>query len=677
MGILLSTPEKVTYVRILLPKDMKDVAIASLQEAGLIHIEPLGKIPDEDKKALYNERTLVQELDNVLKTLESFYEVPKDIELKAEISLATLPQTVRNLLNEHKKNYSTLSTLLNNQERLNEELSSIRKQLKYLTYLLPIMGDNLLRDLNYEGRIIYSITVIGKTSLFPSFTQSLPPDVKIYAESNVGDGETIAVIVGLHPSKDRVLQLIHKFKMEIVRLPPLSKPLKEYFNELKEKEENIAKELKEAKETFSSLLNIIAPDIALAKVIRDIYRDRIDALLNALAGDYLIGIEGWVPEPEMQALEETLMRVTKTYFISQMKSEKRPPTKLKNKKPVRPFELITKLYGVPSYREWDPTPVIMYSFMVFFGTMFADAVYGILTFILVKYVLEKTGLVDNPYSEGYQTLKKLLLTLSISSTVFGVLSNTFAGFSIVRTSTGWTFAPAGGNAFVPSLLAFTDPIWFLKYALVVGLLHINLSHAISLVRGIKDKDLGRTITEAGIFIGELFGIPYLLHSILHYDLFPLSSSLASVFLYGSLGGLFLIIAGTVKSSGGPGVILWLFSVTGLLGDVLSYSRLAGLGLATYMMARSFNSLSISIAQSMEGMIPIIGLAAGVIVAGFVMLIMNLITIIFGVIGAFVHSLRLCFVEFLPKWYEGDGREFNPLKAVLPKHIIIGGGSAKT
>jgi V/A-type H+-transporting ATPase subunit I len=549
MGILLSTPEKVTYVRILLPKDLKDAAIASLQEAGLIHIEPLGRIPEEDKKALYNEKALIQELDNIIGTLESFYEMPKHVELKAEVNLTTLPKTIRDLLNELKKNYSTLSTLLNNRERLNEELSTVRKQLKHISYLMPTMKDYLLSDLSYEGRMIYSMTLIGKRAIFPSFLKSLPPDIKILAEGKAGEDEIIAVIVGINPSKERVLQLLPKFKIEVVKLPSLAKPLKDFYKELREKEEHLSKELERVEEELNHLLNIAAPDVALAKALGKIYRDRIYALLNALAGNYLIGIEGWVPEPDMPVLEDTLSHITSTYFISQVRSNKEPPTKLKNKKPVKPFELITKLYGVPSYKEWDPTPIIMYSFMVFFGTMFADAIYGILTFILIKYVLERTGLVDDPYSEGYQTLKKLLLTLSISSAVFGALSNTFAGFSIVKTASGWTFAPAGKNAFVPSLLAFTDPIWFLKYALVVGLLHINVSHAISFVRGVKERDLGRTITEAGIFIGEVFGIPYILHSILHYDLFPMNSGLASMFLYGSILGLLLIIGGTIKSSG--------------------------------------------------------------------------------------------------------------------------------
>ncbi|MCD6324384.1 MAG: hypothetical protein J7L55_04680 [Desulfurococcales archaeon] len=670
MGLILSVPESMSYVRILLKKDEVSKAMSALQKAGILHVEPVGKLPEEDREALREELELVKKLISLADTLEGFYETPKVVEIREEFELSELPRHIRRLIKDLEGKNEIITTLLNNIEKLNEELSNLQRTLRYLEPLESFLRDYKVQELNYLGELLFSKLLYGKEPSVAAFLSSLPEGVVKVAEGKVEE-EVVLLVAGLKHQWDEVLELTNKFKLEELSLPNTSKKVSAYLAEIKERTGVLEKELSKVREELEDELSAVASSVAVGKLLGEAYEERLQALLKAAAGDYLTAIEGWVSTSDLHTLEDVISRNVSTYYVAEVNADKEPPSKLKNPEPVKPFELITKLYGVPSHKEWDPTPILMYSFMVFFGTMFADAVYGILMFILVKYVLERSGLVDNPYSEGYLTLKKLLLTLSISATVFGVLSNTFAGFSIIKTPTGWAFAPATENSIVPSILNFTNPIWFLQFALVVGLIHINIGHVISLVRGVKEKDLGRIMTEVGIFIGEFFGIPYILHSTMHFDILPLTPAMLNIFLYGSLAGLAIIIAGAIKSSGGQGIILWLFTVTGLLGDVLSYSRLAGLGLATYMMARSFNSLAISLGAALGGMVPVVGLVLGVVAAGFVMLVMNLITIIFGIIGAFVHSLRLCFVEFLPKWYEGSGIEFTPLSAKIPRHVVIG------
>jgi V/A-type H+-transporting ATPase subunit I len=130
-------------------------------------------------------------------------------------------------------------------------------------------------------------------------------------------------------------------------------------------------------------------------------------------------------------------------------------------------------------------------------------------------------------------------------------------------------------------------------------------------------------------------------------------------------GMVLVIVSSIIQSGGLGAILWLFDVTGLLGDVMSYARLAGVGLATFYLASTFNMLAGLFSEMIPGM-------AGVIIGG----IMGVLIIVFGhtlnlvltAITGFIHSLRLCFVEFLFKFYEGGGREYSPFK--LKKRVAI-------
>jgi len=112
-----------------------------------------------------------------------------------------------------------------------------------------------------------------------------------------------------------------------------------------------------------------------------------------------------------------------------------------------------------------------------------------------------------------------------------------------------------------------------------------------------------------------------------------------------------------------GFSLWIFDLTGILGDVMSYCRLAGVGLATFYLGASFNML----AEVFSGIFPGgFGLILGSIVAILILIAGHMINLSLGMITGVIHSLRLCFVEFLFKFYEGGGRQYSPFK--LKKRI---------
>jgi len=133
-----------------------------------------------------------------------------------------------------------------------------------------------------------------------------------------------------------------------------------------------------------------------------------------------------------------------------------------------------------------------------------------------------------------------------------------------------------------------------------------------------------------------------------------------------------IIIGAFMQMGALGSVFWIFDLTGILGDIMSYSRLAGVGLATFYLASSFNLLSDWVSSTISSAMPGIFGAILAFAIGMVMLIIfHVFNLFLSSLAAFIHSLRLCFVEFLLKFYEGGGREYNPFQLRVRREIIVG------
>lgn len=672
MALIVSTPEKLSYIRLLVPKDVSSKTLNVLQDLGIMHVETSGELSEEDKEKLRSYAEKVRVFSNLVDTVENYYRFTV-VDLKREVSLEDLDKIFEELQVKLGKVRQEVENLINNKKKLADEISECQKQIRVLEVVRRVVGDNLkVSELSFTGEALFSMVALGKSQDMEQLITSIPKDVVI--KWGFIEDETVVFIVGVSSALREVQELLSKAKADIIKFPQQDISIPDYLNYLSKHVEELRTALARTDQELMSVLEGNVELLALAKVINDLVKSRLDTLLSAASGEYLLAVEGWVPEESVKVLESRLSSEIGAYLIVSVSTDKKPPSKLKNPGILKPFELLTRFYGLPSPGEWDPTPILTYSFLIFFGLMMADAVYGLIIFLLVKYVLDRSGFIDNPYSPGYLTLKKMLMVLSLSATVFGVLSNTFAGYSVgfeegrvVLTVAG----EGGGLISVPALINLSDPMFFLVLALVIGLVHINLGHVLSVIVGIKVRDLGRVLSGVGLIISEIFGIPYVLHEFLHYDLLPLSSEIYVFMLYASLAGVLVMIVGTVKSLGSVGLFMWIFNITGLLGDVLSYSRIAGLGIATYVMAVNFNKLSLSVYEYFSSLAPLVGGVLGLVLMLVVAIFMNMFNIVFGTIGGFVHSMRLCFVEFLPKWYDGNGREFTPFTLKIEKHVTLG------
>ncbi|HIQ03260.1 MAG TPA: hypothetical protein EYH40_02435 [Desulfurococcales archaeon] len=161
-------------------------------------------------------------------------------------------------------------------------------------------------------------------------------------------------------------------------------------------------------------------------------------------------------------------------------------------------------------------------------------------------------------------------------------------------------------------------------------------------------------------------------SMFKYDI-PILRGLESLLLSGIIVSLSVIIVSQLLIYRVLGVLTWVFTITGLLGDVLSYTRIAGVGMATVYLANGYTFLSLIVYDSLSSIIgvPLVNIVLAGLFFTIVYVFAQIMNFVLGVLGAFIHSLRLCFVEFLTKFYEGGGIEFNPVKIVVRRRVILG------
>jgi V/A-type H+-transporting ATPase subunit I len=322
---------------------------------------------------------------------------------------------------------------------------------------------------------------------------------------------------------------------------------------------------------------------------------------------------------------------------------------------IKPFQTVVNLFATPKYREWDPTPIISYSFALFFGLMVGDVVYALGIMLLGKYLLGK--LVDDPQSENFKLFQRLIYTCAGAALIVGLLSGTYLG-DIFKKFFGVESLALVGEVGT----TLQDPIKFIVLALIIGFVHVNIGHLMALIKGVKEKQRGLVITKIGLFLLQ-FGIPSILHSLLNVDTPFFTEQIYSILIYVMGVGVMIVVAGNIIQSGGLGMIAGIFDLTGVLGDIMSYARLAGVGLATFYLASAFNMLAELFSSLLPGTV---GAIIGGIIGIGILIFGHLINLVLGVITGFIHSLRLCFVEFLFKFYEGGGREYSPFK--LKKRI---------
>ena len=403
------------------------------------------------------------------------------------------------------------------------------------------------------------------------------------------------------------------------------------------------------------------------KIVSDYYRMRADkyAVLGTLPQSHnTFFVGGYIPEKSLPLLQKEIGdKYSCVIDMEEIKEEEEPPVLLSNNAFSESVEGVLESYGLPHKGEIDPTTIMSLFYVFFFGMMLSDAAYGAIMFIGCFIALKKFPRM----SKGLYKSLKMFMYCGISTFVWGVLFGGYFGNAVDIISQ--TFF--GKTVTIPALwfVPLDNPMKLLVYSMAFGVVHLFVGHGL---KGYMELKEGRKLDFFCDVVLWYFFLIGLILLLLPTDIFasiaqtkivfpPAVNMLAKVLAIVGGGGI-LLMSGREKKNPALRLALGaydLYNITSWLSDVLSYSRLLALGLATGVIASVINQMASMFGGGILGAIGFI----------LVFILGHTINLAINLLGAYVHTNRLQFVEFFGKFYEGGGKPFAPFKADT-KYVAI-------
>ncbi len=367
-------------------------------------------------------------------------------------------------------------------------------------------------------------------------------------------------------------------------------------------------------------------------------------------------LEGWVKKRQLEQLERIVSKFGASSMIMIEPSKDEPvPVELENNSLIRPFETITRLYGMPQPTSVDPTVFLAPFFAVFFGLCVADVGYGFMLALALWWMMKKM-------QTGKQAVM-LFFLCSITTIIAGVITGSWFADTVTALIPQQSGIYAGLNGIREKLMLFdpmTQPMIFIVFTLILGYIQINFGFCIALVNNLLSKNFVAAICDQLVWL--VFLNNFALMAVIKSGRlpgYPMWVCTATAVVCALTILLFAVRQGNWAARIGMGAFQ-LFSTVFFIGDILSYVRLMALG----MVGCGFG-MAINVLVKLLMDVPYVGFILGAVL----FVVGHSFNVALSLLGAFVHSMRLQFVEFFPKFFSGGGMDFQPLRKEY-KHIIV-------
>ncbi|MBP7526504.1 MAG: hypothetical protein KA801_01175 [Syntrophorhabdaceae bacterium] len=453
---------------------------------------------------------------------------------------------------------------------------------------------------------------------------------------------------------DEVKSALSRLSFVEINLPDFSETIGDHVKGLQEDLSQLSATIAETIEKVETL----APErrtLITLKAFWTANRNERLALTKTLGGKWVHLLTGYIRTRDVDRFQTTFAKEfpESVIVLEDPAPDEDVPVSLALTKTMRPLSLLVEMFGLPPYRSFDPTPYLHVNFYLFFGICFSDVGYGLMLIATSLYLIRKTK-----QYQGVADFGRILLMGGISTVIFGALLGSWFGDLYQPKYLG------ENNPLLrlQSIFAVLDPvsktIHALLIALFIGVLNQFFGIGLRMYGSLRTGDWKSALFDGFFWFLTLPGLLILVSKLFVATPQPLYQTGIALFAAGALGLILTqgrdqkkpvarILSGMVSLYG----IVGSYGITAFIGDVLSYCRLLALGLTTSIVGTTFNMLG-----GLMKDIPYVGLLLFVliVVAG------HLFNFVISLLGAFVHSMRLIFVEFFGRFYDAGARPFRPL-----------------
>lgn len=548
--------------------------------------------------------------------------------------------------------------------KIEERLSELDQQKRDLQ---PFASLPLDLELYHDFR---SLTVfVGHVRADPSGV--LQESLDQFEALTAQDGKLIAVFVQ-RSEADEAQRILMQYGFSELSVPQGTGNPVDILNNIQKEESILRKSLEEVQATLGKLREKHAAFVLASDEELSIEVEKAEMPLRAGATAHSFVIDAWVPSENLDKLREDFnAKVGDGVYIELLEVKGRKdveedaegigledvPTKASNPRPLNLFNHLVELVSTPRYNEIDPASLVFIFFPIFFGLMVGDVGYGI-PFVILGYV----GL-RRCKSDEWRTIATALF--------FGGIMTLIFGFIFFGEALGMHFAPSPyGELTWSSLLGIDIPhkidlglfsipigmfsklhdVKILLYISVwIGIVHLFTAFGLGFANVAMRRGLKHAFLEKFSWILILTGGVFLL--LLMVDALILGKPLIMTDLR-MLAGAGLVIVGMAIGLKGEGAKV-ILELPGLMSNVVSYTRLTAIGMSKAGLALAFNSISIEMIAPGGGIM--------IVLALLVFIVGHLMIFILAIISAGLQGIRLQYVEFFMKFYEGGGSKFNPLR----------------
>ncbi len=654
--------EKLKKVHIVCPRENKEVLLKELYELNVMHIDSVKTEFVEDGEKFFKRpvpsETVSDELSRIDGILAMFSQMGLGkkglIESFLVEDLKFTDDEFKKIISKYNlnKTYETVSSMFERFSKLNEKENNLIEEKKILSYLEGFPFEFAVLHGTKQTESFIGVLTYKKYVSMTFEEKSVLDNAYIEKFGKLPGGKVMFILLYLKEDESEILKIAKKYGIEKIQIP---ETFSGFAEEEAERISTLLNQIAKEKEIIRSKFeDIYKKDRPVILALQDYYESlerRNKSVSKAVESKRVTLIRGFVRERDSDKLSSLEEKFDCAVVLSEPEVYDAVPVSLRNNEFFRAFEMLTKMFGLPSYFTLDPTPIITILFSMFFGIALGDAFYGLLLVLGSLYFLRRYR-----GNRGVENFFRVFLYAGSVTIIVGLLTGSVGGNFFP------TYFPHSSITAFLEKIRMIDPesstgsIQFLTFAISLGVLVQLFGILLNIVIRFRRKEYAE-----GIFngIGWLLFIPSII-LLFFIGQYPQLKLITYTML--GVGTLLLLIGGWIsirqpmfKPVAALVNIYGIrssYGITSFLGDALSYSRLFVLGLSTSILASSFNLVS----KLIGGLFGTLG----IFVTLLLLLFGHSLTFLMNSLGAFVHSIRLNFLEFFGRFYDIGGGEFKPL-----------------